>query len=93
MNNYAIEIKYNQTEKGSLTARADYIQIAYNDDAASPVAYEMLNSLNKGENYTWELVYQRNLSSYIQMSINYNGRKTPGVNIVHIGGAQIRAFF
>lgn len=93
INNYALEIKYNQTEKGSLTARADYIQIAYNDDAASPIAYEMLNSLSKGENYTWELVYQRNLSTYIQMSINYNGRKTPGLNIVHIGGAQIRAFF
>jgi hypothetical protein len=71
----------------------DFIQIQFNDDTNSPVSYEMLNSLSKGENYTWELVYQRNLSNNIQISINYNGRKTPKSNMVHLGGAQIRAFF
>ncbi|MGZ3921704.1 MAG: hypothetical protein ACXVC7_15500, partial [Bacteroidia bacterium] len=90
---YAIELKFNQTEKGSLTGRADFIQIYFNDDQNSPVAYEMLNALNKGENYTWELSYQRNLSNNIQISINYTGRKTPHVNPVHLGGAQIRAYF
>ncbi|MBK9283805.1 MAG: hypothetical protein IPM51_05735 [Sphingobacteriaceae bacterium] len=93
INNVGLEIRFNQTEKGSLNARADYILINYNSDANSPVSFEMLNSLNKGENYTWELVYSRNLSTNIQMSINYNGRKSPGTSIVHIGGAQIRAFF
>jgi hypothetical protein len=92
-NTYALEFKYNQTEKGSLTGRFDFIQIKYNDDANSPVAYEMLNALSKGENYTWELNYQRNLSNNIQISINYTGRKTPNVNVIHLGGAQIKAFF
>ncbi|MBA3663880.1 MAG: hypothetical protein H0W61_06690 [Bacteroidetes bacterium] len=90
---YAVELKFNQTEKGSLTGRADFIQIHYNDDQSSPVSYEMLNALNKGDNYTWELSYQRNLSNNIQISINYNGRKTPHVNAVHLGGAQVRAYF
>ena len=90
---YAMELKYNQTEKGSLTGRIDYIQIDFNDDTNSPVAYEMMNALSKGQNYTWEVMYQRNLSSNLQISINYTGRKTPGVTMVHIGGAQIRAFF
>jgi hypothetical protein len=93
INTYAIELKYNQTEKGSLTGRMDLIKINYSGDVNSPVAYEMLNALNKGENYTWEISYQRNLSNNIQMSINYNGRKTPGTAMVHLGGAQIRAFF
>ena len=93
INTYAFELKYNQTEKGSLTGRVDFIQINFNDDTNSPVAYEMLNALSKGENYTWELTYQRNLSNNIQISINYNGRKTPHANMVHLGGAQIRAYF
>jgi hypothetical protein len=90
---FAMEFKYNQSEKGSLTARADYIKISYNDNTSSPVAYEMLNGLNKGNNYTWELIYQRNLNSNIQVSINYNARKTEGNSIIHLGGAQVRAFF
>lgn len=93
LNTYALELKYNQTEKGSLTGRADFIQIYSNDATSSPVTYEMLNALTKGENYTWELSYQRNLSNNIQISINYNGRKTPGTSVVHLGGAQIRAYF
>jgi len=93
LHTYALEIKYNQTEKGSLTGRFDVIRIMYNDTENSSVAYEMLNGLSKGDNYTWELSYQRNLNNNIQISINYNGRKTPNAPAVHLGGAQIRAFF
>lgn len=91
--NYAFELKYNQTEKGSLTGRVDFIKITYTDVENSSIAYEMLNGLNSGDNFTWELNYQRNLSNNIQISINYSGRKTPNAPIVHIGGAQVRAFF
>jgi hypothetical protein len=93
LDSYGFELKYNQTEKGSLTSRVDFIRIDFNDAENSSVAYEMLNGLSKGDNFTWELNYQRNLNNNIQISINYNGRKTPGANIVHLGGAQIRAFF
>jgi hypothetical protein len=90
---YALELKYNQTEKGSLSARADLIRISYSGAENTSVAYEMLNGLASGDNLTWELSYQRNLSNNIQVTINYNGRKSPGSNIVHLGGAQVRAFF
>jgi len=92
-NSIGLDLKYNQTEKGSLTGRLDFIKISYNDAENTAVAYEMLNGLNRGDNFTWELIYQRNLNNNIQISINYNGRKTPGNNTVHLGGAQIRAFF
>lgn len=89
----ALELRYNQTEKGSFTARFDFIKIDYNDLENSSIAYEMMNGLNIGDNYTWELVYQRNLNSNIQLSFNYNGRKSENSKVVNIGGAQIRAFF
>jgi hypothetical protein len=93
LHTFATEFKYNQTEKGSFTGRVDYIRISYNDSENSSIAYEMLNGLSKGNNYTWEIGYQRNLNSNIQISINYNARKTPGAPPVHLGGAQVRAFF
>jgi hypothetical protein len=93
LHNYGLELKYNQAEKGSLTGRFDVIRIRYNDAENSPVAYEMLNGLAKGDNFTWELNYQRNLNNNIQISVNYSGRKTPSAPAVHIGGAQIRAYF
>lgn len=93
LNTYAVELKYNQTEKGSLNARFDWIRIQYNAELSTAVAYEMLNGLSVGENFTWELSYQRNLNNNIQISITYNGRKTPTAPTVHLGGAQIKAFF
>lgn len=93
INDYAIEMRYNQSEKGSFNLRADFLTITYNDIESSPVAYEMLNALKPGYNYTWNINYQRNLTGNIQVSINYDGRKSPNSKIVHIGGAQVRAFF
>lgn len=93
INDYAIELKYNQSDKGSFNLRGDFLTITYNDIESSSIAYEMLNALRPGYNYTWSISYQRNLTGNIQISINYDGRKTPNANVVHIGGAQVRAFF
>lgn len=93
LNDFGLEFKYNQVEKGSFTGKANFISITYNDLENTPIAYEMLNALKTGYNYTWGLSYQRNLTSNIQISINYDGRKSPGTRVVNIGGAQVRAFF
>jgi hypothetical protein len=94
IHNAAIELKYNQTEKGSFNMRVDLLQMKYNDTESSALAFEMLNGLANGTNYTWELLYQRNINQNLQISINYNGRKSASnSNIVHIGGGTIRAFF
>src|SRR5690606_30987895 len=63
INTYGAELKYNQAEKGSFTGMFDLIMITYNDVLNSPVAFEMLNGLRTGKNYTWEISYQRNLNN------------------------------
>ncbi|MGE0568759.1 MAG: hypothetical protein AB7O73_12475, partial [Bacteroidia bacterium] len=93
-NNFGAECRYTKSEKGNLTMKVDYISIVFNGEESSATAYEMLSGLSKGDNYTWELNYLRNLSSNIQISIGYNGRKTgTSSNLVHIGNGTIRAFF
>jgi hypothetical protein len=93
LNDFGLEFKFNQVEKGSITGKVSLINISYNDAENTAVGYEMLNALKVGYNYTWGLSYQRNLSNNIQISINYDGRKSPNNKIINIGGAQIRAFF
>jgi hypothetical protein len=93
LNDFGLELKYNKLDKGSITGKVNFISISYNDAENSPVAYEMLNALRIGYNYTWGISYQRNLTSNLQITINYDGRKSPTSGIVNIGGAQVRAFF
>jgi len=90
---YALELKYNKLSKGSFNFRFDYLFITYNDEENTPLAFEMLSSLRPGQNITWNASYQQNLSGNIQISFTYDGRSTPNSKIVHIGGAQVRAFF
>jgi hypothetical protein len=88
-----IELKFSSVKKGVATAKFNVIIIDYNAPENTPIAYEILEGLKKGTNYTWGLSLQRNLSNSIQLNLNYEGRKPQGTNIIHTGGVQARAFF
>jgi hypothetical protein len=88
-----IEGKLNKLNKGTLNVQAKYVGIKYNGESYSPLAFEMLESLQKGNNLTWTLSFQRNFANNLQLTLNYNGRKSEGATAVHIGGMQLRAFF
>ena len=93
LQDYGVEIKYNVLQKGSLNLKANFIQIKYNGPRNSLLEFEMLDALKTGENKTWGIAYQRNLSNNMQLSITYDGRKSEGTKIIHTGGAQVRAYF
>jgi hypothetical protein len=78
----------------SYTAKKlNYIKITYNGESYSPIAYEMLESLQKGNNMNWTASYQQNFANNLQLTINYSGRKSDGAAIVHIGGAAVEIVF
>lgn len=87
------ELKYSMPKQGVFAARFNYIFIDYNATDNSPVAYEMLDGLKKGENYTWAMSIQRTLSSGLQLSLNYDGRKPASNAAIHTGGVSLRAYF
>ncbi|MCW3105032.1 MAG: hypothetical protein JWO09_3472 [Bacteroidetes bacterium] len=93
LQDYGAEIKYNVLNKGSLNLKGNFIQIAYNGAQNSSLSFEMLDALKPGQNITWGAAYQRTLSNNLQLSITYDGRKSEGTKAVHIGGAQVRAYF
>jgi hypothetical protein len=87
------EIRYNVASKGSFRATYNYIENQFSLTKNAALSYEMLEGLQEGVNMTWELSYQQNLSKYMQLSLNYNGRKSENTPIIHTGGVQVRAFF
>jgi len=88
------EIRYNIATKGSFLANVNFIENRYDNSTNNETLdYEMLEGLQQGSNTTWEVVYQQNLSKHMQLSLNYNGRKSNDSPVIHIGGVQVRAFF
>ena len=71
----------------------NYINNKFTTTNNASLAYEMLEGLQQGANMTWEMTYQQNISKHMQLSINYNGRKSEENPVIHTGGVQVRAFF
>lgn len=93
INDLGAEIRYNMLGKGNLLVGANFIDIKYNGLASSTLGFEMLEGLQPGFNYTWNISFQRTLNKNLQLTLNYNGRASEGASVVHVGGAQLRAFF
>jgi hypothetical protein len=88
-----MEFTLSSPEKGSLFVTANLIQINYSGAPNSPVGFEMLEGLQPGLNATWGISYQRTLANNLQVNVNYNGRQSPGLNTIHTGGIEARAYF
>lgn len=86
-------LKFNQAEKGSLQAEFKLVNISYGGNPNSALGFEMLEALKPGVNYTWNLGYQRLISKNLQLSIQYNGRKSEQNKTIHSAGMEVRAFF
>ncbi len=85
--------RYSQPGKGTLELEANIIKVDYNGEVNSPLAFEMLEGLNTGTNYTWTVAVQQNLNKNIQLSVSYFGRKSESNPFIHSGGLQVRALF
>jgi len=68
-------------------------QNKYNGDELAPVAYQMLEGLQPGQNLTWRLIIQKNLTQFLDINVNYQGRKSEESKAIHTGSIQLRAYF
>lgn len=90
---FGAELRYNTAGKGSILVTANRVAITYDGITNSPLGNELLAGLKPGTNMTWSVSIQRNLSNNLQVDLTYNGRHSQGIPVVHVGGAQVRAFF
>lgn len=76
-----------------LTARFRWVDIDLEGNARSPVGFALLQGLQPGRNLLWNLGATRQLGQYLQLTLSYEGRQTGEAQTVHVGRAQVQAFF
>ena len=90
---FGMKGRYSEPGKGSLEIQANIIDVSYEGLVNSALAFEMLEGLNPGTNYTWTAFIQQNLNKNIQLSVIYSGRKSEENPFIHSGSVQVRALF
>ncbi|MCQ2287053.1 MAG: hypothetical protein MJZ76_09335, partial [Bacteroidales bacterium] len=88
-----VEFKYKILKKGNLTTDVAYINMNYNDIVNTSLSYEMLEGLSVGNNVTWNVKYEANVTDFLQLNLLYQGRYTQGNRVVHTGSLEVRAHF
>jgi hypothetical protein len=96
-NVFTLDAKYNVLSSSTITGSFSINNIDFRYDiggsASSTVGYIILDGLLPGQNYLWNLQYTKRLSTNIEMSLQYTGRKPSGSSTINTGTASIRAFF
>lgn len=88
-----LEARYNRSTQSTIQLRVSYVQVKFEGNPNSPAGFAMLNGLQRGRNFLWNLSLDRQLARNIQLSISYEGRKTGEARMVHTGRAQVAANF
>ncbi|WP_299116213.1 hypothetical protein [uncultured Winogradskyella sp.] len=91
--NYGFSFTYNNVQKIALTGEFNYFQNDYTGNANTPVAFQILEGLQPGRNFTWSLIAQKKLTKFLDLNLNYFGRKTETSKTIHTGTIQLKAYF
>lgn len=92
-NNYGVSFTYNNAQKIALTGEFNFFENTYEGNPNTPVAYQMLEGLQPGKNFTWSLLAQKKLTKFLDLNLNYFGRKTETSKTIHTGTIQLKAYF
>ncbi|NNJ82311.1 MAG: hypothetical protein HKO61_01605 [Flavobacteriaceae bacterium] len=88
-----VSFAYTNAQKISITAEFNYINNDFTGSAFSPVAYQMLEGLQPGSNFTWSLLFQKKITKYLDANLSYFGRNSENSSTIHTGSIQLRAYF
>ncbi len=92
-NQFGVDYFFLGKKKQQFQANATAFVNNFEGNSNSPVGYQMLEGLQNGANYTWSLLWNQKLNSYLHLNINYRGRKSKNTRAIHTGTVQLRAIF
>lgn len=92
-NEAIIEMRYSGDKDYMFTGRFRVAEIQFEGQEQSPMGYVLLEALRPGTNLTWNLVMQKRLINGLQIMLQYDGRKSEGLNIIHMANVQVSALF
>ena len=90
---YGLSFAYANQQKVALNGEFNVFSNKFDGLANTPVAYQMLEGLQPGTNFTWSLLAQKKLTKFLDLNFNYFGRKTETSKTIHTGTIQLKAYF
>ena len=90
---FGLEYYYVSENNNQISANITYFLNNFTGNANSPVAYQMLEGLQAGKNYTWNVLFNKKLNTFLNLQLNYLGRKSKNSKTIHTGNVQLRAIF
>jgi hypothetical protein len=76
-----------------MNGEISFYQNKFSGDELSAVGFQMLEGLQTGQNLTWRMLLQKNLTQFLDINLNYQGRKSETSKTIHTGSVQLRAYF
>ncbi len=95
LNQNRVGVSFTFSGKKQFTANGEFSQYNnnYSGNPLSAVGFNMLEGLQPGKNATWRFILQKNLTQFLDININYQGRKSETSKAIHTGNIQLRAYF
>jgi len=92
-NRFGTSFTYAGKKNFTINGEVSFYQNKFVGNEFSSVGFQMLEGLQTGQNLTWRLLLQKNLTSFLDINVNYQGRKSETSQAIHTGNVQLRAYF
>lgn len=90
---YGASFAVSNNQKASISGEFNFFSNDFSGNPNSPVGYQMMEGLQTGNNFTWSLLAQKKVTKFLDLNLNYFGRKTETSKAIHTGSIQLRAYF
>jgi len=90
---FGLGFNLSKNEKGAVNGEVNYFSNNFDGNPNTPVAFQMLEGLQPGNNFTWTLLAQKKLTKFLDLNLSYFGRKTETSKTIHTGNVQLKAYF
>lgn len=92
-NRLGTSFSYAGEKRVTLNGEISFYQNKFTGNEFSSVGFQMLEGLQTGQNLTWRFLLQKNLTQFLDVNFNYQGRKSESSKTIHTGSVQLRAYF
>ncbi|MBT8266391.1 MAG: hypothetical protein KJP20_07595 [Bacteroidia bacterium] len=90
---YGLSFAVSNNQKAAISGEFNFFSNDFSGNANSPVGYQMMEGLQPGKNFTWNLIAQKKLTKFLDLNLNYFGRKSETSKAIHTGSIQLKAYF
>lgn len=92
-NRFGTSFTYAGQNKLTMNGEISFYQNKFIGNEFSSVGFQMLEGLQTGQNLTWRLLIQKKLTNFLDINLNYQGRKSETSQAIHTGSVELRAYF